>query len=620
MRRRMTSVIAAGALHGCGTTAEPGVVEPAPVPSRTEVSAEIEESLATALAEAIQGVDAPGLQAALRRHWEAHLRRAPVEATRLGVHAFDDRVADQSPAAIAAKAELDRALLAEANAIDPATLSARDRITRQIFVEDLEIAIAGEVCRFHEWSVSAAENPVSEWNLLPEIHQVRTPADGAALLARYRQIPGAIDRTIANLRAGLAAGRVANAASVQRVIAMVEGQLASEPGSWSLLAPLRAERPDWPKDQVEAMRAGEAVVLGEIRPAVERYAAALKTEVLPRARGADRVGVMHVPDGAACYASQIRRHTSLASAPADIHATGMAEIGRINAEMQGLGEKLLGTRELPEILRRLRGDPLLHFATAEEVVAAAEAGLAAAREAMPRYFGVMPRADCVVRVVPAYEAPYTTVGYYRQPIPDGSKPGEYFINTFEPTTRPRYEARVLAIHEAIPGHHLQLAVSQELAAIPAFRKHAEQTVFVEGWALYSEHLAHEMGLFASDLDRMGGLSFAAWRASRLVVDTGLHALGWTREQAEQFLLEHTALSPENIRNEVDRYIGWPGQALAYKTGELELLRLRREAEAQLGPRFELKRFHDAVLQGGSVPLTVLRAQVDEFVRGSGGVR
>jgi uncharacterized protein (DUF885 family) len=609
MRLRVLSpLIAAGMLHGCRA---PAVAEPAAM----------EPTLAAALAEAVQGVDSPALQTVLRRHWEAYLERSPIEATKLGVHAYDDRVADRSPAAHAATVAREQVLLADAGAIDPAKLSARDRVTRQIFMEEMEVALAGEVCRFHQWSVSAADNPVAEWNLLPEIHHVRTVTDAEGLLNRYRQIPEVVDQTIANLRAGLAAGRVANAESVRRVLAMVEGQLASEPGGWALLAPAGVAHPDWPKEQADRFRRMlELRVLRDIRQAFARYAGVLRDELLPKARGADRVGVLHVPEGAACYASQIRRHTSLARTAGEIHQTGLAEIERIDGEIRALGEKLLGTADLAEILRRLRGDPQLHFASAAEVVAAAEAGLAAAKQAMPNYFGILPKADCVVRVVPSYEAPFTYVGYYRQPIPDGSKPGEYFVNTFEPTTRPRYEARVLAIHEAIPGHHLQNAISQELAAIPAFRKYAEQTVFVEGWALYSEHLAHEMGLYASDLDRMGGLSFAAWRASRLVVDTGVHALGWTREAAEQFLLEHTALSPANIRNEVDRYITWPGQALAYKTGELELLRLRREAEATLGPRFDIKRFHDAVLQGGSVPLTVLRGQVDAFVRGSTDAR
>jgi uncharacterized protein (DUF885 family) len=219
----------------------------------------------------------------------------------------------------------------------------------------------------------------------------------------------------------------------------------------------------------------------------------------------------------------------------------------------------------------------------------------------------------VVRPIPDYEAPFTTTAYYRQPAPDGSKAGEYFINVFKPETRPRFEAQVLAFHESIPGHHLQIAIAQEMPELPEFRKHTGPNAYVEGWALYTERLAEEMGLYSDDLDRMGMLSYDAWRASRLVVDTGLHALGWTREEAVQFMLSHTALSEQNIRNEVDRYLVWPAQALSYKVGQLELWRLRRMAEKELGDKFDIRGFHDTVLANGAVSLSIVEQLVKEWV-------
>jgi uncharacterized protein (DUF885 family) len=219
--------------------------------------------------------------------------------------------------------------------------------------------------------------------------------------------------------------------------------------------------------------------------------------------------------------------------------------------------------------------------------------------------------------IPPYEAPFSTIAYYRPPHYDGSKPGEYFINTYQPETRPRYELEALTWHESIPGHHLQIAIAQELGELPMYRKLYGSTAFVEGWALYTERLADEMGLYTGDLDRLGMLSYDAWRASRLVVDTGLHAMGWTRAQAEAFMLAHTALTPANIGNEVDRYIAWPGQALAYKFGQLEIFALRRQAEAALGPRFSLPGFHDVVLAGGGVTLPVLRLRVEAWITAGG---
>lgn len=249
--------------------------------------------------------------------------------------------------------------------------------------------------------------------------------------------------------------------------------------------------------------------------------------------------------------------------------------------------------------------------------AKASEALARAKAAIPRYFDRLPKADCTVARIPVQEAPYTTVAYYWPAVPGGEKPGQYFINTYAPTTRTRYEAEALAWHESIPGHHLQIAIAQELPAVPAFRRNAYITAYAEGWALYSERLADEMGLYTSDLDRMGMYSFDAWRASRLVVDTGMHAMGWTREQAVQFMLQNTMLAENNIRNEVDRYLTDPGQALAYKTGQMEILRLRREAEAQLGPRFSLPTFHGIVLNEGSMTLPALDRRVRAWIAAGG---
>jgi len=281
--------------------------------------------------------------------------------------------------------------------------------------------------------------------------------------------------------------------------------------------------------------------------------------------------------------------------------------------MQDLGEKVLHTRDRREILRKLRTDPELYFRTRDEVEEKAREALARARAAIPRFFGRLPKAECEVVRMEAHEEKHSTIAYYRLPAADGSRPGRYYINTYARETRPRYEAEVLAYHESIPGHHLQLAIAQELEGIPEFRKHLGVTAFIEGWGLYTEQLSDEMGLYTANLDRIGVLSYDAWRACRLVVDTGMHAKGWTRAQAIAFMLENTALAENNIVNEVDRYIAWPGQALAYKIGQLEIRRLRREAEQRLGKQFDLRGFHDAVLGNGGVSLGTLRHLIDGYI-------
>ena len=261
----------------------------------------------------------------------------------------------------------------------------------------------------------------------------------------------------------------------------------------------------------------------------------------------------------------------------------------------------------------------MQFANAQQIETKARETLAKAQAAVPRWFGaVQPKTPCVVKVMGMHEAPYSTIAYYRQPSGDGKRPGQYMINTYMPETRPRYEAEALAFHESVPGHHLQIAVAQELTRVPEFRKHQGVTAFVEGWGLYSERLADEMGLYSSDLDRIGMLSYDAWRSCRLVVDTGIHAMGWSRQQAIDYMKANSCLAENNIINEVDRYITWPGQALAYKVGQLEILKLRDEAKQKLGTRFDIKAFHDVVLGNGAVALPVLREQVENYIRQAAG--
>jgi uncharacterized protein (DUF885 family) len=399
---------------------------------------------------------------------------------------------------------------------------------------------------------------------------------------------------------------------------MVDAQLAQADAEWPLMAPARAPHAGWSEEARAAYAKDVAAAVADIRAATTRWRDFVVAEVVPHARPDDKPGIGALPGGAACYAAHIAEHTTMPYPAEELHQLGLSEIARVNGEMQALGEKLFGTRDLAAIVARLRSDPSLYFKTEDEVEAKATSALAAAKAAIPRFFGILPEADCVVKRVPAYQAPYTTIAYYESPNPDGSKPGEYFINTTEPTTRPRYEAEALAYHESIPGHHLQLAIAQELPEMPAFRRFGGTTAFVEGWGLYAERLAGEMGLYSDDLSRMGALSFEAWRASRLVVDTGMHAKGWSREQAVQFMLAHTALAENNVRNEVDRYVGWPGQALAYKVGQLTIRGRRPRAREKLGAKFDLKAFHDVVLGAGAVTMPVLQTRVNAWVEAQAG--
>jgi uncharacterized protein (DUF885 family) len=558
-------------------------------------------------ADAVAGVTDAALEAAIAEHWEYSMRWAPTWATTLGDHRYDDRLAPRDAAAVErARTERD-AILEQLARVQVATLNDTDRITYQLLRGRLEADKAQDVCQFHEWLVdSGGGSLLGELSYLVESHTVKTADDAENLVKRMGQGAKAVDDTIANLRLGLAHGRVSSAEKVRRVVEQLDGELAKPVESWSMTTPAWGER--YPAEQRELA----AVVREQIAPAIARLRDFLRDEVLPKAH-TDKEGLVALPDGAACYRATILNHVGLPMTAEELHELGLAEIARTDRELAELGKKVLGTPDLAATIAKLRDDKALYFTSREEILATAQKSLDAAKAAIPRFFSLLPKADCVMREIPAYEAPYSTIAYYRQPHYDGSKPGEYFVNTYKPETRPRFELEALTWHESIPGHHLQIAIAQELGALPAFRKLDGSTAFVEGWALYTERLAEEMGLYSSDLDRLGRVSYDAWRASRLVVDTGIHAKGWTRAQAEAFMREHTALTPINISNEVDRYIGWPGQALAYKVGQLEILKLRTEAEAALGAKFDLKAFHAVVLGAGAVTLPVLGERVRAWI-------
>lgn len=357
-----------------------------------------------------------------------------------------------------------------------------------------------------------------------------------------------------------------------------------------------------------------------LRPAFARYRAALAEELLPVARPDDRAGLQWIPGGADLYRTLIRIHTGLDLTAEELHRVGMEQVtGSLPEEYREIGRRVFGTDDLAEIFGHLLHDEDLRYRDGDEILAHAGRCLEEATAAIPDWFGILPVAPCELTPVPDYLAADAPAAYYTPPAPDGSRPGEYHVNLHAPTTKGRAETASIAFHEAIPGHHLQLAIASERTALPAFRRLSwGHTAFVEGWALYTERLADEMGLYESDLDRLGMLASDSWRACRLVVDTGLHAFGWSRQQAIDFMAANAPVSHDEIVTEVDRYIGMPGQALAYKVGQREIMRLRAMAEERLGDRFSVSDFHDVVLGGATVSLPVLAGRVEAWVAAASG--
>jgi uncharacterized protein (DUF885 family) len=546
--------------------------------------------------------------------WEQVIAAQPVYATALGDRRFDDRLRANDPGALDREAAQLATLGRRAEAIDPAGLSAADRVTRSALIDfvgyEADLVAAG----MEAWAVDPLDGPQVGFLNIPSFQPVRSTDEATALLARWRAMGPSIDNLVATTRGSLDRGVVAPQALVRSVVAELDDLLARPDADWPLLDPARDERPDWAIGT--AGRFGDdlgAAISDVIRPAFERYRTFLVEEIGPRAGDDARPGLGSLPGGDEIYRRLVRAHTTLDLEPDAIHRIGLDETARIDGEFESLGAQLLGTSDRAAVLARLRSEPALHFSTPAEVFAVAEASLARANAAIPAWFGRLPKAPCVVVKIAEHEAKHSTIAYYRPPAADGSRPGSYYINTSEPETRPRYEAETLAFHEAVPGHHLQIAIAQELDDLPAFRRMAGPTAYIEGWGLYSERLSSEMGLLSGDMDRFGILSFDAWRACRLVVDTGLHAMGWSRDRAIRFMVEHTALAENNVANEVDRYLAMPGQALAYKLGQLEILRLRDAARLALGDAFDIRSFHDAVLGQGAVALPTLRAIVEAWI-------
>jgi len=559
------------------------------------------------------------LAALSEEFWQGALEANPTLATSVGDPRYDDRLPDISPAGVAKDTARLQGILARARAI-PETLPGTDGLTRTALITEVENQLAQISCGFEEWVVDPLGGPQVMLMSLADYTIIETPADAAKFVKRMRASGPYLDTHIANLESGLRKGRVASRDAVKKTIEQLERLAKTPEESLAVWKPTSATRRGWTSaDRKRFEENLHAAITTALRPGLARYQMFLTTKVLSASRPPEKAGLASLPGGTDCYRSMIRAYTSLDMDPQELHQIGLNEVAKFRHDLAELGQSVLGTSDIAEIQKRLRESPEMHFKTSAEVESKARETLARAQAAVPRWFGrVQPKAPCEVKVMGMYEAPYSTIAYYRQPSADGRRPGTYMINTYLPETRPRYEAEALAFHEAVPGHHLQIAVAQELTGIPEFRKHVGVTAFVEGWGLYAERLADEMGLYSTPLDRLGMLSFDAWRSCRLVVDTGMHADGWSRQQAIDYMTENSLLAENNIANEVDRYLTWPGQALAYKVGQIEILKLRDEAKKKLGSRFDIKTFHDAVLGNGAVSLPVLRQQVEAYIAAGAG--
>jgi uncharacterized protein (DUF885 family) len=543
--------------------------------------------------------------------FEVAHRADPFGATQVGAQGFDDLVPDPSRAGSRTDAARLGQIEERLSHIDPGRLDQAGRVNRDVMAflagaarSDLEHGL---------WEANASAGGYNSPQAMVFMSVPTALLDSATAvdgyLQRLRGLGGYFDAVTSRYREAKQDTRIPTEVGTRQAIEQIEGHLGRDVTA-DLMVTVRL-----PGDVDEAAVRREAadIVDSQIRPALRRLLGCLRDELLPVARPDDRVGIRFVPGGTDGYRAAVRKHTTTGLSPEEIHQTGLDVIEGLQAEWAELGGQVFGLTDVPAILSRLREDPSLRFTDSAEIVRTVTGALQRAEEARDGWFPAYDIPDCVIEEIDPVEAGNAPLAYYRPPAAGGKRPGAHCVLTTDPRRRYVYEYEALSFHESTPGHHLQIASSQTLP-LPAFRRFLDAEVcgYCEGWGLYCERLADEMGLYTSDLQRLGMLSFDSLRACRLVVDTGMHHYGWSRTQAMDFMWRNTATTQENVRNEIDRYIGWPGQALAYMVGRREIQRLRRLAESELGADFDIRAFHGTVLGNGAVPLGVLEQIVTDW--------
>ncbi len=564
------------------------------------------------LAACQRGSESERLHDLFAREWASRLAENPLFATSVGVHDYDDRLPAMTPADLERRNGLTQGFLDEVGGIDRARLSAEDTLHYDIFRTQLEEALASY--RFGDYQIpfNADWGFYASFARLPFEMPFATVRDYENYLARLRAWPRWVGEQIDLMRQGLARGMNQPRVVLDGIENNFTTHLVEDPVQSVFWTPFADFPVGVPEAEHERLRqAGREAIGG---PVVRGYQALLgffRSEYLPSARAT--LAAADLPDGRAYYAHKIREFTTLDLPPEQIHALGLREVERIRGEMEQVIAGIGFSGTFADFLEFLRTDPRFYARTPEELLRRAAWTAKTMDGKLPALFGILPRLPYTVEPVPPDLAPKFTGGRYVEAPVGSTQPGRYWVNTYALETRPFYNQEALTLHEAVPGHHLQIALSQERSDLPPFRRYSYISAFGEGWGLYSEWLGLEAGFYRDPYSNFGRLSYEMWRACRLVVDTGLHALGWSREQAMEYLASNTALSRHEVRTETDRYISWPAQALAYKLGEIKIRDLRRRAETALGPAFDVRSFHDAVLRNGSIPLPVLERVIAAWI-------
>jgi len=539
-------------------------------------------------------------------YWEFVLRTNPTYATYLGDSRYDALMPDVGAGQRERARKEIEAFQRDLHAIPVAELSGAGRVSWDILRRKFHETLEEQRLKFYQWQIDQMSGPQVSLFELINYHPLKTRKHAEDLLSRFRAFPRFIEQYIENLREGLKEKRTPPRIILERILGQLDAISKLKPETSPLGAAIANLSPE---GQPVAPALRESVTR-EVFPAFAKLRTFLKDEGLPAVR--DSVGIWDIPGGAEAYAFCVASHTTTDLDATALHEIGTQELLGLQKEMREIARKRGHSGDLKSFQQALKADAKNFLTTREEVLERFRGIVRKIDVLLPRYFGRLPKTACVVKSIEEYREKDAPAAYYYPPSEDGSRPGIFYANTLEPRTRPIYNMAALAAHEAVPGHHLQIALSMEMTGLPKFRRNGHFTAFVEGWALYTERLAGEMGVYEDDLSVFGMLTYQAWRACRLVVDTGLHAMKWSRQRAIEFFRDHLAISEMEVLNEIDRYIIWPGQALGYMVGCREILALREVARERQGPKFSLSAFHDRVLENGSIPLSTLRQVIESW--------
>lgn len=552
------------------------------------------------------------LYALFDEDWAARLVESPQFATSVGDHSRNDELADMSLEAIERRVEQRRDLLRRFEGIDVSGLSAADRINARMFERQLRSSVQGFEFGGYQMPLNADSGFHMGFARMHRPMPFQTPDHYDDYIARMRAIPAYFEQQQGHMRAGIERGFTLPRVTLEGYEDTISAHIVDDPQDSAFWAPFEEVPASVGEmDRERILTDAEAAITDAVVPAYQGFYDFFVGEYLPGAR--DTIGASDLPDGQAYYADQVRWFTTLDVTPQEVHEIGLSEVARIRDEMEEVIRETGFEGSYAEFLDFLRSDPRFYPKTAQELLERA-AWIAKTMDGkLPSLFATLPRVPYTVEPVPDHMAPKYTAGRYVSAPYNSTQPGIYWVNTYNLPSRPLYALEALTLHEAVPGHHLQTALAAEMDAVPEFRRHDYLSAFGEGWGLYAEYLGLEAGIYEDPYSNFGRLTYEIWRACRLVVDTGVHALGWTRQQVLDYLTENTALSLHEVTTETDRYISWPGQALAYKMGELKIRELRARAEEALGADFDVRRFHDAVLANGSVPLDILEELIDAWI-------